>query len=117
MNIRTSLVLPAVICMAFPAFALFRAHAEPACDENTVRDRLAELEDAFRQSDVQAKLAAAKKDWLDDEDFDSDENAKYLGTVAAYHDMKRNVDAGAIDGACESLIRTDALVRTVLGDL
>jgi hypothetical protein len=93
------------------------AQAETACNEKMVRNRLAAMEEAFHQPDMQAKLSAAQKDWLDDDDFDDEMNAKYLGTVAAYHSIKRNYDAGAVDGACESLMRTDAMVRAVLGDL
>jgi hypothetical protein len=108
--------LSVAIGTALPALTA-GAQAEAACNETMVRDRLAAMEEAFRQPDMQSKLSAAQKDWLDDNDFDDEENAKQLGTVAAYHDMKRNYDAGAVDDACESLMRTDAMVRAVLGEL
>jgi len=116
MTIRVNLMLLAAVGMALLTFAACGTHAETACGETTVRDRLTKLEDAFRQPKVQAKLSSAQKDWQDDQDFDDEENAKYLGAVAAYLDMKRNFDAGGIDDACEILTRTEALVRSVLGN-
>ena len=116
MTVRISVILSAAIGVAFLTLVA-SAHAEIACNDQVVRDRLAAMEGAFRQPDMQAKLSAAQKDWLDDSDFDDEENAKHLGTVAAYHDMKRNYDAGAVDGACESLVRTGPMVRAALGDL
>ena len=115
MNIRTK-CLTVLASLAFLASALFDVRAEATCTEKTVEDRLAALENAFRKPDMQTKLSAAKKDWVEDSDFDNNDNAKYLGTVAAYHDMKRNYNAGAVDGACESLMRTDAMVRGVLSE-
>ena len=103
--------------VALLTFATNDVRAEAPCNERTVRARLAELEDVLRQPDVQAKLSAAQKDWQEDQDFDDEENAKYLGVAAAYLSMKRNFDAGAIDGgACDILTRSDALVQSVLSD-
>ena len=116
MPVALNLVLSAVIGAVFLTLVA-GAQAETACNETVVRDRLAAMEKAFRQPDMQAKLSAAQKDWLDDNDFDDEENAKKLAVVAAYHQMKRNCDGGAVDGACESLARTDAMVRAVLGNL
>jgi hypothetical protein len=84
MSIRTTHNLRSAIVLALLTFATHDVRAETACDENTVRARLAKLEEAFHQSKVQAKLSAANMDWQDDQDFDSEENANYLGTVAAY---------------------------------
>jgi hypothetical protein len=116
MTIRINVILPTAVGMAFLVLVA-SAQAETTCNEKVARDRLAAMEEAFRQPDMQAKLSAAQKDWQDDSDFDDEENANHLGAVAAYHDMKRNYDAGAVDGACESLTRTDAMVRAVLGNL
>lgn len=93
------------------------AQAETACNATVVRERLAAMEQAFRRPDMQAKLSAAQEDWLDDEDFDDEASARHLGTVAAYHDIKRNFEGGSVEAACEMLTRTDAMVKTVLGDL
>jgi hypothetical protein len=118
MSIQATMALLAAFGVALLTFARDDAHAETLCDENTVRARLAQLEDALRQPEVQAKLSAAQKDWQEDQDFDNETNAKYLGVAAAYLSMKRNFDAGAIDGgACDILTRTDALVQSVLSDL
>jgi hypothetical protein len=103
--------------MALLTFATSDAQAETACNEDAVRAQLAKLEDAFGQPKVRAKLSTAQKDWQEDQDFDDKENPKYLGAMAAYLDMKRNLDAGAVDGACEILTRTEALVQGVLSDL
>ena len=118
MIIRASLALLATIGIAFLTFATNDVRGETACSESSVRARLAELEDAFRQPKVQTKLSAAQKDWQEDQDFDEEENAKYLGVMGAYLSMKRNFDAGAIEGgACDILMRTDALVKSFLSDL
>jgi hypothetical protein len=118
MTIQGNLALPAAIGVALLTLVTNNVRAETACTESTVRARLAELEDALRQPKVQAKLSAAQKDWQEDQDFDDEENAKYLAVAAAYLSMKRNFDAGAIDGgACDILTRTDALVQSVLSDL
>lgn len=118
MTIRAKLAPLAVIGAAFLVFAGNDVRADMPCDETTVRARLAELEDALRQPKVQAKMSAAQKDWQEDQDFDDEGNAKYLGFAAAYISMKRNFDAGAIEGgACDILTRTDPLVQSVLSEL
>jgi hypothetical protein len=114
MAVPTNVFLPAA--MAFLALVA-SAQAETACNEKLVRDRLAAMEEAFRQPDMQAKLSAAQKDWLDNNDFDDEASAKYLGAVAAYHSIKRNFDGGSLDGACEILTRSDPMVKAALGDL
>ena len=115
MTVRTNVSLAAAMFMASLAFAA-AAQADTACNEKVVRDRLAAMEAAFRQPDMQAKLSSAQKDWLDNNEFDDEASAKYLGVVAAYHSIKRNFDGGSVDGACEILTRSDPMVKTVLGD-
>ena len=118
MTIRAKLALLAAIVVALPIFAANDVRADTACNESTVRARLAQLEDVLRQPKVQAKMSAAQKDWQEDQDFDDEGNAKYLALAAAYLSMKRNFDAGAIEGgACDILTRTDPLVQNVLGEL
>jgi hypothetical protein len=106
----------ASIGLASLALAPYDTRSETACNADTVRDRLAKLEAAFSQPKMQAKLSAAQKDWQEDNDFDDPESAKYLGTVGAYLSIKRNFDGGSTEGACEILIRTEALVQSVLSD-
>jgi hypothetical protein len=118
MTIRAKLALLAAIGMALPIFAAHDVRADTACNESTVRARLAEMEDVLRQPNVRANMSAAQKDWEEDQDFDDEGNAKYLSFAAAYLSMKRNFDAGAIDGgACDILTRTDPLVQSVLSEL
>jgi hypothetical protein len=118
MTIRAKVALLAVIGVALLTFEVNDVRAELACNESTMRARLAELEDALRQPKVRTRVSAAQKDWEEDQDFDDEGNAKYLGLVAAYLSMKRNFDAGAIDdGACDILTRTDPLVQSVLSQL
>ena len=55
MTVRIKIILPTAIGMAFLVLAA-SAQAQTACNEKVVRDRLAVMEMAFRQPDMQTKL-------------------------------------------------------------
>ena len=116
MSIRANLALLAIGAMLLTSVG-GDADADETCNADTVGDRLAQLEHAFRQPKVRAGMAAAKQDWDEDQDIDNEEGFKYLGAVAAYHDIKRNFDAGAVEDACKLMSGSDAMVQSVLDEL
>ena len=91
------------------------ARAEVPCDEEMVRDRQAKLLEAFHTPEIRAKMDAAKKDLAEDGDFDNQEDAKYFIAAAAWHDIDRNLHAGA-EAACEVMMKHEATIKAVLDE-
>lgn len=116
MRIRSSARLSPTIGIVLLLAYAGSAGGEAPCDGQTVRDRLARMEDAFSKPEVREKLAAAKKDWDEDDRLDSEESAKYMGTIAAYHRIKMHL-AHSDAAACEQLAQFDPLIRELLGEL
>ncbi len=80
-----------------------------------VRDRLAKLLDALHKPEIRAKMDAAKKDWDEDGDFDDEQGATYLIAAAAWHDIDRNLHAGA-EAACEVMMKHEPIIKAVLDE-
>ena len=114
MKIRSHSALLAAMGTAL-LVAAAPARAEVPCNEKLVRDRQAKLLEAFHTPEIRAKMDAAKKDLEEDGDFDNQEEAKYFIAAAAWHDIDRNLHAGA-EAACEVMMKHEATIKAVLDE-
>ena len=108
--------LPALLAVTGTALlvAAVPGRADP-CNEKLVRDQQAKLLEAFHTPEIRAKMDAAKKDLEEDGDFDNQKDAKYLIAAAAWHDIDRNLHAGA-EAACEVMMKHEATIKAVLDE-
>ena len=108
---RRWLAIGAVLSILLTPIA---AAADSACDESAVRDLLGRLADALGTPKAQAAMKAARADFDDNQQFDDEENVKYLAAAALYIKAKNNVDAGAVDDACALLQNAGKLIHAVI---
>jgi len=90
------------------------ARAEPACDASAVRDLLERMSAALGTPKAQAAMQAARDDYAEDQKFDNEENVKYLAVAALYVKAKDDLDAGAVDDACQMLQNAGKLIHAVI---
>lgn len=90
------------------------AAAESACDESAVREVLERLSDALGRPKAQAAMKAAREDYAADQQFDDQENVKYLAAAAIYVKASDDLNAGAVDDACAILQNAGKLVHAVI---
>src|SRR3954467_4151750 len=87
------------------------AAADSTCDESAVRELLARMSTALGTPKAQAAMQAAREDFDQDQKFDDEENVKYLAVAALYIKAKDDLDAGAVDDACQMLQNAGKLIH------
>jgi hypothetical protein len=96
------------------ALAPLGALADPACDESAVRDLLTRMSVALGTPKAQAAMQAARDDYDADQKFDNDDNVKYLAVAAVYIKATDDLNAGAVDDACQMLQNAGKLIHAVI---
>ena len=61
-----------------------------------------------------AAMDAAKEDFAADQDFDNEDNAKFLAAAAVYFKAERQLDAGAVEETCQFLDQANGLIKEIL---
>ena len=59
-------------------------------------------------------MQAARDDFDQDQKFDDEENVKYLAVAALFIKAKDDLEAGAVDEACQMLQNAGKLIRAVI---
>lgn len=90
------------------------ASADSACDEPAVRDALEHLADALGTPKAQAAMKAARADFAANQQFDNEDDAKYLAAAAIYVKGTDDLAAGDVDDACAMLQNAAKLIRAVI---
>jgi len=96
------------------ALAPFGAAADSACDESAIRDLLTRLSEALGTPKAQAAMRAAQADYAEDQKFDDENDVKYLAAAALYVKAKDDLDAGAVDDACQMMQNAGKLIHAVI---
>jgi hypothetical protein len=88
--------------------------ADSACDAPAVHDALEHLADALGTPKAQAAMKAARADYEADQQFDNEDDAKYLAAAAIYVKGTNDLAAGDVDDACAILQNAGKLIRAVI---
>lgn len=90
------------------------ALADQPCDATSARARLDVLKAELQKPDSMAAMDAAKADFAADQDFDNEDNAKFLAAAAVYFKAERELDAGAVEDTCAFLDQANGLINEIL---
>jgi hypothetical protein len=111
---RLSWAAGAVSFLSLMALTTTTAQAAQPCDESIARYRLAQLQEALQRPESMARMDAAKMDFLQDQDFDNKQNAKYLAAASVYFKAEDHLNAGAVAEACQFLQQANGLINEIL---
>jgi hypothetical protein len=110
MRRRRWLAIGAVFSVLLPTGAA----ADSACDALAVHDLLDRMAEALGTPKAQAAMKAARDDYADNQQFDDENNVKYLAVAAVYVKAKDDLDAGDVDDACAILQNAGKLIHAVI---
>ena len=95
------------------AIAVSAAVADTPCDMASAAKQYNDLLGMLDNPDGRATLDAARADFAEDQDIDSQKNEDYLALLATTYDLSRSLNAGDVEGACQALARQKARISRV----